>query len=134
MAFLTGRVLFKPQISPDRIKTLIADLDSAEYRVRDRAQRELEEHFHQAEAMLRKTLAGRISSEMRSRVNRMIDANDAATPSPNQLRDLRAVEVIEHIGTSEARDALRRLAGSDIPRRIARDAAESLKRLEAKPQ
>jgi WD40 domain-containing protein len=132
--FLRTRLHPAPSIPAERIKACIADLDAKEYSVRDRAQRELQNHFDQSEEPLRKALAGAVSVEARSRINRILDANFAAIPQPDQLRDLRAIEVLEQIGTPEARDLLRRLAKSEVPTAISRDAAESLKRLEARPR
>jgi hypothetical protein len=90
----------------------------------------LQNHFDQTEESLRKALAGSLSAEVRNRISRIIDANFAAIPQPDQLRDLRALEVLEQIGTREARDLIRRLAASPVVTRTSRDAAESLKRLE----
>ena len=134
IAFLSTHIASEPRIAPERVKALIADLDSAEYAVRERAQRELQEHFRRSEALLRKTLEGPASTEVKNRINRMIAAYFAANPPPDQLRDLRAIEVLEQIGTPEARDLLRRLGSGEVPTRVSRDAAESLKRLESRPR
>jgi hypothetical protein len=121
-------------IPAERIKAWIVDLDSDQFSIREGAQRQLQTRFDQAEDLLRTALAGNISAEARNRINRVIDSSFAAIPNLDQLRDLRAVEVLEQIGTPEARDLLHHLANGPVSTRASRDAAESLKRLEAKPR
>jgi len=67
------------------------------------------------------------------RVRRFIDANFVTVPQLDQLRDLRAIELIEQIGTPDARDLLRRIANGSVATRTSRNAAESLMRLERRP-
>jgi WD40 repeat protein len=129
-----SRLPSAPSIPAERIKSWIADLDASQYSVRERAQSELQHHFFEAEGPLRKSLTGSVTAEARIRISRIIDASFAAIPQPDHLRDLRAIEVLEQIGTPEARDLLRRLAASEVPTSISRDAAQSLKRLEARPR
>ena len=130
--FFRTRLPSTPPISAERIKSWIADLDSQQYTVRERAQSDLQDHFGECEESLRNALVGSITAEAKNRVNRIIEANFAAIPKPDQLRDLRAIEILEQIGTPEARDLLRHLAAVESPTRFSRDAAESLKRLESK--
>jgi WD40 repeat protein len=134
VAFFWERLRPEPLIAAGRIQSWLVDLDSPRYAVRERAHRELLSHFDQTENELRKCLTESISVEKRNRINRIIDASFAAIPEPDQLRDLRAIEVLEQIGTPEAREVLQSIAKSDVPTRISRDAAESLKRLEARPR
>lgn len=128
--FLQTRLLGQRATPVEKIKTWIADLDSNQFSVREKAQQQLHDHFDQADALLRMALTKTTSAEGRNRITRLLDANFAAIPPPDQLRDLRAIEVLEQIGTPEVRDLLRRLANSDVPTTISRDAGQSLKRLE----
>jgi WD40 repeat protein len=132
--FLGTRLPSWRAVSVERIKSWVVDLDSDRYADRDRAQSELQSHFDQSEEALRKTLAGYVSAEVRSRINRILDASFAAVPQPDLLRDLRATEVLEQIGTPEARALLHHLAEGTVSTRTSCDAAESLKRLEARPR
>jgi hypothetical protein len=50
-------------------------------------------------------------------------------PSPDELRQLRAVAVLEHIGNAEAKEVLKDLAAGYEKARVSRDAKESLERL-----
>jgi hypothetical protein len=56
-------------------------------------------------------LAARPGLEVAQRIERLLDLLDRP-PSPDRLRDLRAVEALEHINTAAARDFLRHLAGA----------------------
>jgi hypothetical protein len=134
VAFLRTRLPSTPAVPAARINAWVADLDANQSSVREMAQRQLQDHFDQAEGPLREDLAKTTSAEVRNRINHILDANLVAIPGPDLLRDLRANEVLEQIGTPEARDLLRRLSASEVPTRSSRDAAESLKRLEAKPR
>jgi hypothetical protein len=51
------------------------------------------------------------------------------TPSPERLREVRAVEVLEHIGGNEAEGLLRQLAAA-APAALTREAQAALARLE----
>jgi hypothetical protein len=120
-------------ITIERASKLIADLSSVQYSLREQAQRGLLTHFDECEKQRREALAQSKSAEQRDRINKIIDASFSAMPQPNQLEQLRAIEVLEQIGTRESGDLLRKIAKSEVPPRILRDAAESLKRLEARP-
>ena len=132
--FIRDRLRMEPPIAAERIRSWIADLDSRQYAIREQAQANLLIHFDQAERDLRQTLGGSASAELRNRIGRIIGASFGAQPGPDQLREMRAMEILEQIGTPEARDLLRRLAAAEPSTRLSRDAAESLKRLEEKPR
>ncbi|MFL5246117.1 MAG: hypothetical protein ACJ8FY_28955 [Gemmataceae bacterium] len=50
-------------------------------------------------------------------------------PSPGELRQLRAIAVLEHIGTAEAKETLKDLATGYANARVIMEAKESLERL-----
>ncbi|MFO0842599.1 MAG: hypothetical protein U0797_09420 [Gemmataceae bacterium] len=64
------------------------------------------------------------SLEARKRLERLLAAVDADvhTPSPERIRALRAVELLERIGTPAARRALAELAGGAPGARLTREA------------
>jgi len=134
VAFLRERLQPEQPFPIERVRAWIVDLDAAQYSVREHASRELLNHFDQAESELRAALKGTTSAEARKRLNQIIASAEVGIPEPDLLRDLRALEVLEQIGTPEARDVLRRLANDPVVTRISRDAAESLKRLEQRPR
>jgi len=106
--FLAGRL--RPVAAPDpaRVRRLLADLGSDSFAVREKATAELEQIGDQAEPALRRALEGKPSAEMRRRVDSLLDRKKE--PSPERLRQLRALEALEHADAPEARDFLRRLA------------------------
>jgi hypothetical protein len=54
--------------------------------------------------------------------------------TPEGLRDLRVLEVLERIGTAEARAVRERWAGGPPQARVAREARAALERLGAKEE
>src|SRR5262249_31627583 len=116
------------KVEPQRISRLIGDLDNKSFSVREQAQRELEELGNLAEKELRKTLASRPSLEVRRRIETLLERVDPVK-SPARLQALRAVEVLEHIGTPEAQEVLKNLATGAPEARLTREAKASLERL-----
>jgi hypothetical protein len=114
--------------APDRLARLVADLDSAEFAVRQRATRELEELGEQARPALEKALAGEVSLEVRQRIERVLQKMTGKAGG-SQLRELRAVETLELAGGPVARQALEALAHGAPEARLTREAQLALQRL-----
>ena len=89
---------------------LIADLDGELFSVRLRASAELEKLGDSAHGELVKALAASPSPELRRRIEALLGTDGGRINSPTILRGLRAVEVLDHIGTPEVRGLLRDLA------------------------
>src|SRR5207249_1507202 len=90
VTFLAERLRPKEPVENDRLKRLIAELDSDEFKVRTRASQELEELGELAETALRKALAGTLSPEARQRLENLLHKVEAGILSPKQLLRLRA--------------------------------------------
>ena len=58
---------------------------------------------------------------------------ERAATSPDELRALRAVEVLEHVGTPEARQVLEGLTQGAPEARLTQEAKASLERLARRP-
>jgi hypothetical protein len=114
---------------PKRLARFLGDLDSARYEVRRQAQSELEGLGELAEPALRKALAGDPPLEVRQRLQRLLDKLSGQAPVAGQLRDLRAVELLELTGNSEARQLLQALAGGAPEARLTREARSAIRRL-----
>ena len=116
-----------PVAAPDlaRLKRLLADLDSDAFAAREQATRELEKLGELAVPHLRKTLEDRPSLEMRRRIEDILTRQPAI-----DLRLLRAIEILEHIGSDDARQLLRTLAQGAPEARLTQEARAALKRLE----
>ena len=95
--------------------------------MREKATRDLNDLGEAAGPALRKAINGRPSAEVRARTSRLLEK--LATPSPNLLRGLRAVEALESVGGPEAREVLERIAGGAADSRLTRAAKASLERL-----
>jgi hypothetical protein len=114
----------------EHLATLIADLDHEEYDHREKASRDLKTLGELAEPALRRVLEARPSAEVKRRLADLLDALDGKAPSPELLRSLRALQVVEGIGTPEARRVLGGLAGGAPEARLTQEAKASLERLD----
>lgn len=92
-----------------RIEKLLADLDSDSFEKREAASRELVRMRYRTDLLLRRALENRPSLEMRRRLEAILAG--PKRPPAEALRTLRAVTVLERIGTPEARRILEKLAG-----------------------
>src|SRR5262249_43513814 len=108
----------------------VADLDHPEFAVRDKAMRELAALGPAAEATLTKTLQARPSLEVSRRIKALLEDMTSARPPAGQLRAIRAVEVLERIGSREAVSFLRELAGGAEGAPLTGHAREALERLQ----
>jgi sugar lactone lactonase YvrE len=126
--FLAERLRPSAGAGPERVARLVADLSSERFRERERAFRELEALGGAAEGALRRLLAGPPSLEAARRAEALLGKLDVRH-SPGRRRRLRAVEVLEHIGTPAARRVLQGLARGAAGARLTREARASLERL-----
>jgi WD40 repeat protein len=127
LPLLRDKVRPAPADLPRRVARLTGELDSAQFAVREKATKELAELGDLAEPALRAAHAGPINLEARQRVGRLLER--LAAPPPNRLRALRAIAVLEQIGTAEARRLLEDLAGGWADARDTADARAALARL-----
>jgi WD40 repeat protein len=111
-----------------QLARLLADLESDEFVVRDAASRKLEELGPQAEPALRRALAATPSDDTRRRLESLLAA-PGIVRSPATVRRLRAIQVLETIGSQEARQILAELAKGAAAARETRDAKAALERL-----
>jgi tricorn protease-like protein len=131
LAFLSKRLKpEKPREGPNVAK-LIADLDDDEFEVREKATKELERAGPAALPELRKVLKGSPSAEVRRRVETLVEKFGGTERDPDGLRLLRVVEVLEAIGTPEARKLLEELAKAPSAE-VSEEAQASLARLKGR--
>jgi len=109
------------------INRWITDLDSDQFAVRQKATEELEKVGEPAQAALRAKLAEKPSPEVRQRIEKLLSKIDPLFPE--SLRTLRAVEVLEYIGTSESKKVLETLVTGAEGARLTKEAKASLERL-----
>jgi hypothetical protein len=110
----------------------VAGLESEDFMTREQATEELEKAGEQAVPALRKALAGKPSLEARKRIERLLERLTTQVPGP-LLQSLRGVEVLEHVGTAEARRILQDLAGGAPASTLSCEARAALERLARRP-
>jgi len=118
-----------PAVPADKIRQWIADLDSDEFKRRQAASAELAALDEQARPALETALKSNPSVELRKRIEALL-TDPGMVRSAETLRQLRAVEVLECIGSTEARQILRNtlIQGAQNARQT-REAKAALARL-----
>jgi len=115
-----------------KLQQWIADLDSEKFKVREQAVQELEKLGDAAEPALREALRKSKSADLKLRISVLLRRLSFPLSGPESLRTVRAVEVLEQAGTSEARKLLEALAKGVPEARLTVLANASLQRLAAR--
>jgi hypothetical protein len=110
-----------------RVAGLIADLDSDHFADRDGAGKALASLGNAVVPELRRALKGKPSPEAARRLRQLLEGSEGWPAE--ELRAWRALEVLERIGTDEARQVLQGLADGPAGARLAQGAKDSLGRL-----
>jgi RNA polymerase sigma factor (sigma-70 family) len=124
---LAARLRPASAVAPERFRSLLRALDADDFKVRERAAAELQRLSDVLEPTLRTAVSRVGSAEVKTRLQRILEAVDA--PHPERLRQVRAVEVLEGIGTPQAADLLKKLAAGVADARLTREARASLQRV-----
>jgi dipeptidyl aminopeptidase/acylaminoacyl peptidase len=122
----------RPVEPPDgkTVAKLIADLDNDSFQVRERASRELEKLADLVRPALQAARAETNSAEVQRRTQALLKDTDFPLASPEQLRRMRAVEVLGWLATPEAKQVLQTLAKGAPGALLTEQARSSLSRLE----
>src|SRR5262249_8200804 len=128
--FLKSRLRPVEALDVARVTHLLSDLDSREFAVRENAMKEVESLDERATGPCRKVLASKPSLELRRRVELLLEklTRKWFSPSQERLQSLRALELLERIGTPEARQVLESLATGTPEARLTQEAAASINR------
>jgi len=131
--FLRKRLEKIPPVITPQIAKLLADLESGDFKTREKAAADLAGLGQTAEAALRQALTMKLPLEVRLRLNRLLEKIAGPVPplTVEQFRVLRALEVLEQIGTPQARQVLQIVAehGPEmVLRQPAQAAVERLKK------
>jgi hypothetical protein len=118
-------------LSGKELARLVADLDDKKYTVRGRAADQLERIAERAKPLLQGALHAKPSLEMKRRIELLL-ARLEGPPSPERLRLLRGQEVLELLGTIQARRVLEDLAGGLPGVAETEDARAALRRLKGR--
>jgi hypothetical protein len=118
-------------VDAGRVAQWLAELDSDQYEIRQRATHALEGLSEAVEPDLRKALAGKPSLEARRRIERLLKQvrGERLSPSEQRRRAVSAIEVLERIGNTEARGVLAALARGAPAAALTVDAKGALERL-----
>jgi hypothetical protein len=103
----------RPISAPDarHIARCLADLDSPTFAVRERATRELEEVGPLAVPAIERKLEDKLSLEARRRLEAILERLDRHVLTADDLRALRAIEVLQGIASIDALGVLEAMAG-----------------------
>jgi hypothetical protein len=128
MQFLDAR--FEPLFQmTKRLVELMPELDSDRFTVRNKATQELEAMGELAAPFLEEKLQGTLKLETRRRIERVIARVQSGDLPSTLLRLLRAIEILEAIGSAPARERLQRLAAETPAPSLRREAQAALDRL-----
>lgn len=130
---LIGARLKPVALDADRIRRPLTDLDSDRFATREAATKELSEQGEAGESILRQALKADLSPEARWRIEDLLRQIEERDAGPAGLQRLRALEVLEHAGTPQAKQLLERLAGGAKEARLSRRAKSVLERLARLP-
>jgi RNA polymerase sigma factor (sigma-70 family) len=120
-----------PKADNEQMARLLKQLDDDRFAVREAAEARLKDLAEGAAPALRQALKREPSAEVRLRVTRLLEQLNAVK-MPTQLRSQRAIEVLERMGTPEARKVLEDLAKGVSEARQTQEAKASLDRLTRK--
>jgi WD40 repeat protein len=120
-----------PPADPKQLARLVDDLGSDEFEKRDKAAKELERLGDAAEPYLRQGLAGKPAAEVRRAVELLLSGLEVRA---ERVRALRALEVLEYVGTPEAKKLLAELVKGAPEAWLTRQAKATLERLEKQPR
>jgi RNA polymerase sigma factor (sigma-70 family) len=125
------REKLKPAAAVDRRRAtrLIGELESDGFSVREKAMKELAQLGDTAEVALREASAARPALELRRRLDHLLEKLQSPVTAPDRLQQLRAVEVLESIGSPEARHLLQALTEGAPEARLTREAKAALARM-----
>lgn len=119
-----------PVLPPGHLQRLLADLDHDQYARREAAEAELKGLGRRAEADLRRTLRSTRSAEVRRRVRHLLAPLDAHPGAlPDERLAVRALSVLERVGSDEARRLVKELAAGCPTARQTEEARAALRRL-----
>jgi hypothetical protein len=127
--YLKQRLKPRPTEKPERIHQLIQDLESKDDETRDLAIQKLEKLGELTEPHLRSVLSVKRSDTLRTHVEMLLVKLDRAKLSGERLRTLRAIELLERIGSLGAQEILQDLAKGAPAARETKEAEAALERL-----
>src|SRR5262249_52900288 len=110
-----------------RVPPLIEELESPSFKTRQRATEDLERMGQAARPFLERALAKKPPPETRKRVEDLLKKLQDTTTA-YELRQMRIIDVLEHINTAAARELLKEIADGKYDPTFAGEAKQALRR------
>jgi RNA polymerase sigma factor (sigma-70 family) len=130
VALLKDRLEPARLLAPEKVRALLNDLDSADFEVREAAERKLKVLAERVAPALRAALDSDPSAEKKRRIEAVLASLDPdLTLAGEALRAVRAVQILERIGSTEARELLKKLAQGIEAAHITKAAKQAVDRL-----
>ncbi len=132
-AFIKQRLTPNPKLDAKRLVQLQAELNHDNFQIREQAAKQWEVLGQAAGPSLRKILASEPPVEVRKRVSKLLEKIAKGGVLSEEIRSLRALEVLESLGTPEARKLLEAAAEGEPAALVTQDAQAALGRLKKRP-
>jgi len=132
-SFLKEHLKPAAAVPQQKIEKLIADLESDDFTTRKTAGEQLEKLGDLAVPTLKKVLAGQPAPETRKRAEELLETLTGSSLSGEQVRLVRAVEILDRLSSAEARQILETLAKGAPGALPTREAQMVLDRLTKRP-
>lgn len=117
-------------IDAKRVQTLLKDLGSDDFETRDGAMRELGRMGKAVEGALKASRESPDATlDKRVRIEELLDRIAENKATPEYLQALRGIEVLERVGTAEAKGVLEKVAGGLPEAEVTRQSRAALERL-----
>jgi WD40 repeat protein len=129
VAIIKERLIPNTKLDAKRLSQLQSDLNHDSFQVREKASNQFEVLGAVAEPSLRKILASNPPLEARKRVTKLLEKIAKRGLLSEELRALRAHEILESIATPEAQRLLQAAADGEPAARVTQDARASLERM-----
>jgi hypothetical protein len=121
-----------PPVDMKKVPGLIDELNNDDFDTRERASSELERRGPPARPLLEKALAKDPPPEAKRRVEELLK-KFRETADSYELRQMRIIDVLEHINTAGARELLQQIADGTYDPTFADEAKAALRRAGDKP-
>jgi WD domain, G-beta repeat len=131
---LKRRLPANQPFDPKRLAKLLADLDSNDFDTRDQASKDLAALGHAAAPALRKLLASEPSVDLRVQVEKLLGKVGKDGILTEEVRCLRALEILEYAATPEAKKLLAAEAEGATTSQLTQGAKAALERLAKQAQ
>jgi WD40 repeat protein len=127
--YIGGQLKAPASLDRDRIVSLIKSLGSADFDIREKATEVLLAGSELVEKVLRDALKNKpLGAEAKTRVEQILRVMETRTKDGESYRRQMALEILERIGTPEAKDILKALAGGPTEAEMTNEAKTSLER------